>query len=79
MFLAVRRDHALAAPMTTIATPTTINTSDLAGILMVAVQTLERRTNENAELKARIERLERAVGNMPTQSVSTETDEKAPR
>ena len=42
----------------TVGTMTTINTSDLAGALMIAVQTLERRTAtledlaaENAELK----------------------------
>ncbi|MEE8587461.1 MAG: tail fiber domain-containing protein [Acidobacteriota bacterium] len=54
-----------------IATPTTINTNDLSGILMIAIQALERRTSQNAELKARIERLERAIGNMPTQTVPT--------
>ena len=48
----------------TIGTPTTINTSDLAGILMIAVQTLGRRTKENAELKVRVEELERAIQKM---------------
>ena len=47
----------------TIGTPTTINTGDMAGILMLAVQALEKRTTdlqaENAELKARLDRLER--------------------
>ncbi len=42
----------------TIGTPTTINTSDLAGILMIAVQRLEER---NVELRARVEQLERAT------------------
>lgn len=42
----------------TIGTPTTINSGDLEGILMIAVQTLEK---QNAELKARIEALERLV------------------
>ncbi len=45
----------------TIGTETTINTGDLAGILMIAVQALERRTAENLELKERLEELERAV------------------
>ncbi len=50
--------------MGTIATPTTINTTDLAGILMIAIQTLERRTAENTELKTRVEELERAIQKM---------------
>ena len=45
----------------TIGTPTTINTSDLTGILMIAVQRLEER---NVELKARFEELERAIKKM---------------
>ena len=45
----------------TIGTPTTINSGDLEGILMIAVQALEKRTAENAELKARVEALERVV------------------
>jgi hypothetical protein len=45
----------------TIGTPTTINSGDLEGILMVAVQALERRTAENADLRARIEALEKLV------------------
>ena len=47
---------------------TTINTSDLAGILMIAVQALESRTaaladltTENADLKERVEELERTI------------------
>ena len=44
----------------TIGTSTTINSNDLAGILMIAVQALEKRTRENAELKVRVEELERA-------------------
>jgi len=43
----------------TIGSPTTINSGDMAGILMSAIQALEKRTAENAELKARIEALER--------------------
>jgi hypothetical protein len=42
----------------TVGTPTTINSGDMEGILMIAVQTLSK---ENAELKARIEALERSV------------------
>ena len=45
----------------TIGTSTTINTSDLAGILMIAVQRLEER---NVELRARVERLEQAARKM---------------
>jgi len=50
----------------TIGTPTTINSGDLAGILMIAVQALEKRTAENAELKARVEALEETVKNLPS-------------
>jgi endosialidase-like protein len=50
----------------TIGTPTTITSSDIEGILMVAVQALERRTEDEDEqidaLKARLEALERMVG-----------------
>jgi hypothetical protein len=46
-----------------IGTPTTINSGDLDGILMIAAQALERRTIEQekeiAQLKARLEALER--------------------
>jgi hypothetical protein len=42
----------------TVGTPTTLNSGDVEGILMIAVQTLSK---ENAELKARIEALERLV------------------
>jgi hypothetical protein len=56
-----------------IGTPTTITTTDIDGILMVAAQALERRTveqkkeikalrAENADLKVRLEALERRVG-----------------
>jgi hypothetical protein len=51
----------------TIGTPTTINSGDLEGILMVAVQALERRTAENADLRARIEALEKLVKGMTTE------------
>lgn len=43
----------------TIGTPTTIGTSDMAGILMIAVQALEK---QNRDLRARLERLERMIG-----------------
>ena len=50
----------------TIGTPTTINSGDMAGILMIAVQALEKQNREikveNADLKARLERLERRFG-----------------
>jgi hypothetical protein len=42
----------------TVGTPTTINSGDMEGILMIAVQTLSK---ENAELKGRVEALERLV------------------
>ena len=56
----------------TIGTPTTINSGDLAGVTLAAVQALENRTvkqqqemaalkAENADLKARLEALERRV------------------
>jgi hypothetical protein len=57
----------------TIGTPTTINSGDLAGVLMIAAQALEKRTveqtkridaltAENTELKTRLETLERRIG-----------------
>jgi hypothetical protein len=42
----------------TIGAPTTINSGDLEGILMIAVQALEK---QNAELRTRLEALERVV------------------
>jgi hypothetical protein len=52
-----------------IGTDKTINSGDVEGILMIAVQALEKRTEEldtlkaqNAELKTRLEKLERASG-----------------
>ena len=54
--------------MGSVGAETTINTSDLAGILMIAVQALESRTaaladltTENADLKERVEELERTI------------------
>jgi len=53
----------------TIGTPTTINSSDMAGVLMIAVQALEKQNREmkteNAGLKARLERLERLIQDRP--------------
>jgi hypothetical protein len=51
----------------TIGTPTTINSGDLEGILMVAVQALEKRTAETADLRARIEALEKLVKGTTTE------------
>ena len=49
----------------TIGRPTTINSGDMAGILMIAVQALEKHNREiraeNTDLKARLERLERMI------------------
>ena len=49
----------------TIGGPTTISSTDMAGILMIALQALERRTAETTALKARLEALERLVGSTP--------------
>jgi len=53
----------------TIGTPTTISSTDMAGILMIGVKALEKRTTElqaeNADLKARLEALEQLVKNRP--------------
>jgi hypothetical protein len=57
----------------TIGTPTTINSGDMEGILMIAVQALEKRTAEIAELKTRIELLERAINDM--QAVAIQASE----
>jgi hypothetical protein len=48
----------------TVGTPTTINSGEMEGILMIAVQAVERRTAENADLKTRIEALERVIDNI---------------
>ena len=60
----------------TIGTPTTINSGDMAGILMIAVQAQEKRTAElkaeNADLKARLEALEQLIKNRPYLTASTE-------
>ena len=49
----------------TVGSPTTINSGDMAGILMIAVQTLEKQNRdlkaENAQVKARLEALERTI------------------
>ncbi len=58
----------------TIGTPTTISSGDLDGILMIAVQALEKRTVEQekeiADLKARLQTLERGVGGDVATNVS---------
>jgi hypothetical protein len=48
----------------TIGTDTTINTADVVGILMSAVQALEKRTAEVTELKNRMEYLERMLNEL---------------
>jgi len=45
----------------TIGTPTTINSGDIVGILMIAVQALEKRTKDIKEKDARIALLEELV------------------
>ena len=60
----------------TIGTPTTINSGDMAGILMIAVQALEKQNRDlkadNAGLKARLERLEGLVKDRPYLTASSE-------
>ena len=50
----------------TIGTPTTITSTDMAGILMIAAQALEQRSAQQRQeidtLKARVEALERLLG-----------------
>jgi len=53
----------------TIGTPTTINSGDMAGILMVAVQALEK---QNRDLKERVETLERLIKERPYLTASAE-------
>ena len=54
----------------------TISSTDMAGILMIAVQALEKQNREmkaeNADLKARLERLERMIQERPYLTASTE-------
>src|SRR3989338_8810836 len=49
----------------TVGSPPTINSGDMAGILMIAVHTLEKQNRdlkaENAQVKARLEALERTI------------------
>lgn len=60
----------------TIGTPTTINSGDMAGILMIAVQALEKQNGEikaeNSDLKARLERLEKLFEDRPYLTASAE-------
>ena|SRR3989338_5947068 len=53
----------------TIGTPTTINSGDMAGILMISVQALEK---QNREVKSRVEELERLVKDRPYLTASNE-------
>lgn len=53
----------------TIGTPTTINSGDMAGILMIAVQALEK---QNRDLKSRVEALEQLVKDRPYLTASAE-------
>lgn len=46
----------------TVGTPTTINSGDMAGVLMIGVQAL---TKQNAELKGRVSALEQLVKDRP--------------
>ena len=55
----------------TIGTSTTLNTGDLAGILLIATQALERRTEENSDLRGRVEELERLVRKLADRSGKT--------
>lgn len=56
----------------TIGTPTTINSGDMAGILMIAVQALER---QNRDLKSRVEELERLIKEKPYLTASAEPNQ----
>ncbi|TAJ98426.1 hypothetical protein EPO44_11620, partial [bacterium] len=53
----------------TIGTPTTITSTDMAGVLMIAVQTLEK---QNRELKNRVDTLERLIKERPYLTASAE-------
>ena len=59
----------------TIGTAMTINSGDMAGILMIAVQALEKQNREikteNAGLKARLEALEQLVRGRPYLTAAT--------
>jgi len=57
----------------TIGTPTTINSGDMAGILMIAVQALEKRTRELKEKDAEINLLKEKVAQLG--ALKTETAE----
>ena len=63
-FFAAFRDDGVGM----IGTPTTITSTDMNGVLMLAVQALGQQNDafkaENAELKTRIEALERLVKGM---------------
>ena len=56
-----------------IGTETTINSGDLAGILMIAVQALEKRTAELKQKEAQIAALESKVEDLEAKQASFET------
>jgi hypothetical protein len=57
----------------TIGTPTTINSGDIAGILMVAVQALEKRTAELKEKEAQLVALQSEVNDLKAKHAYFET------
>ena len=57
----------------TIGAPTTINSGDLAGILLIAVQALEKRTAEVAEIKAQNEDLCAQIEELRSQNEEHDT------
>jgi hypothetical protein len=56
-----------------IGTETTINSGDMAGILMIAVQALEKRTAELREKEAQIAALQSAVDDLKAKHAALET------
>ena len=57
----------------TVGSPTTINSGDMAGILMIAVQALENRTAELKERDARIAALEHETAELRAKQTQVET------
>jgi len=57
----------------TVGTPTTINSGDMAGILMIAVQALEKRTAELKDKTARISDLEKKTAELKAKQSYFET------
>jgi hypothetical protein len=58
----------------TIGSPTTLNSGDEAGILMVALQALEKRTAEVAELRARLEAAERGAAEFKAEAAGLKAE-----